>query len=65
MKEFYTLIFVRKSDGRVLRRYDYSAINKYFAHKIKEEQLLIVLRNHVDLERRDIDVREYEGILDG
>lgn len=57
MKELYTLIFTRKSDGRILRKYDFTALNKYFALKVQEEQLLSLLKNNIDLERKDIDVK--------
>lgn len=57
----YTIFFIRKSDGRLLRRFDTQQLSKYFLKKIVEEQLRLVLNNNVDLERRDIVIKEYEG----
>lgn len=57
----YTIFFIRKSDGRILRRFDTQQLSKYFLKKTVEEQLRLVLNNNVDLERRDIVIKEYEG----
>jgi len=61
MRELYTVLFVRKSDQRVLRRFNTPIEPDYFLMKKKEEQLKKVLDLYTDLEKKDIEVREYKG----
>jgi hypothetical protein len=60
----YTIFFIRKSDGKLLRRYDTTQSSKYFIKKRVEEQLRSVLDLYIDLERKDIIIKEYEGKID-
>ncbi len=64
MKKFYTVLFIRKSDNKVLKRYSSSPANLFFWKKEIEISLNRLLESYLDLERRDILVKEYEGTDD-
>lgn len=61
MKLFYTIFFVRKRDQKVIRRFQSWAHSKNDVMKNAEIQLNKVLNNYLDLEKRDVDVRIYDG----
>jgi hypothetical protein len=62
MARFYTAFFIRKSDRKLLRRFDAKATNTFFWKKEIDTQLNKLLNNNLDLERRDIEVKEMEGV---
>jgi hypothetical protein len=59
-----TILFIRKEDKIVLRRYVTTQPNKYFVKKEIEFQLNRLLNTYIDLERKDIVIREYTGVTD-
>lgn len=60
MDKFYTVFFIRKSDNKVLKRFQSGPFNKFFWKKEVETQLSKVLSLY-DLDKKDIIVREYDG----
>lgn len=61
MGKFYTVLFIRKSDNKVLKRYTSKPLNYFFWKKELEISLNKLLESNLDLERRDILIKEYEG----
>jgi hypothetical protein len=59
-----TVFFIRKEDKKLLRRYVTTQSNKYFVKKQTEVQIREILDNYLDLERKDLIIREYEGYAD-
>lgn len=65
MNRTYTVFFIRKSDQRLLRRFTTNQMSQYFVKKTIEEQFRKVLDLYSDLERKDIIVKEMEGVAYG
>ena len=63
MNRTFTVFFIRKSDQRLLRRFTTNQMSKYFVKKTIEEQFKKVLDLYTDLEKKDIVVKEYEGVV--
>jgi hypothetical protein len=64
MTEFYPIYYIYKSTNRVLRRYNCKPINKFFLEKEKLDQLAKVLKKYLDLDKDDVVIKEYTGVVD-
>lgn len=64
MRKYYTLFIIRKSDKKVIRRYQAKAVTYADWQKQVEEQTKRTLNNYLDLDRKDISCVTYEGVLE-